>query len=80
MYAKILGETNFHTREFLQSGSKAKDGEKREKEGNNKVGKGILCCEPILKKPKRDKISKFRKKFKKSSVWYIDKNVKLLIC
>ena len=32
-YAKILGETNFHTREFPQSGSKAKDGEKkREKE------------------------------------------------
>ena len=39
-YAKILGETNFHTREFPRSGSKAKDGEKREKErrandGNN---------------------------------------------
>ena len=30
-YAKILGETNFHTRENPQSGSKAKDGEKREK-------------------------------------------------
>ena len=30
-YAKILGEIFFHTREFLRSGSKAKDGEKREK-------------------------------------------------
>ena len=28
-YAKILGETNFRTREFPQSGSKAKDGEKK---------------------------------------------------
>ena len=39
-YAKILGETNFHTREFPRSGSKAKDGEKeikkreRLKDGN----------------------------------------------
>ena len=33
-YAKILGETNFHTREIPRSGSKAKDGEKkREKLG-----------------------------------------------
>ena len=31
-YAKILGETNFHTREFPRSGSKAKDGEEKEKE------------------------------------------------
>ena len=34
-YAKILGETNFHTREFPRSGSKAKDGggkKKRKKE------------------------------------------------
>ena len=31
-YAKILGETNFHTREFPQSGSKAKDGEKKREE------------------------------------------------
>ena len=30
-YAKILGETNFHTREIPRSGSKAEDGE-REKE------------------------------------------------
>ena len=28
-YSKILGETDFHTREFPQSGSKAKDGEKK---------------------------------------------------
>ena len=28
-HAKILGKTNFHTREFLQSGSKAKDGEEK---------------------------------------------------
>ena len=28
-YAKILEETNFHTREIPRSGSKAKDGEKR---------------------------------------------------
>ena len=27
-HAKMLGETNFHTREIPQSGSKAKDGEK----------------------------------------------------
>ena len=27
-YAKILGETNFHTWKFPRSGSKAKDGEK----------------------------------------------------
>ena len=30
-YAKILGETNFHTREFSRSESKAKDGEERKK-------------------------------------------------
>ena len=30
-YAKILVETNFHTREIPRSGSKAKDGERREK-------------------------------------------------
>ena len=28
-YAKILGETNFHTREIPRSGSKAIDGEKK---------------------------------------------------
>ena len=31
-YAKILGETNFHTREIPRSWSKARDGEKRKKE------------------------------------------------
>ena len=30
-YAKILGETNFHTRDIPRSQSKAKDGEKKEK-------------------------------------------------
>ena len=36
-YAKILGETNFQSREIPRSGSKAKDGEerKRPKVGNN---------------------------------------------
>ena len=38
-YANILRETNFQLREIPQSGSKAKDGEEREKErlkiGNN---------------------------------------------
>ena len=38
-YAKILGETNFRTLEIPQSGSKAKDGEKKERkrpnDGNN---------------------------------------------
>ena len=40
-YVKILGVTNFHTREFPRSGSKAKDGEKKEKrkkEERPKVG------------------------------------------
>ena len=31
-YTKILDEKLFHTREILRSGSKAEDGEKREKE------------------------------------------------
>ena len=31
-YAKILGETNLHTREIPRSGSKAKDGEKKRRE------------------------------------------------
>ena len=30
-YAKILGETNFQPREIPRSGSKAKDGEERER-------------------------------------------------
>ena len=36
-YAKILGEKLFHTWEIPRSGSKAEDGEKREKE-RGKVG------------------------------------------
>ena len=35
-YAKILGKTNFHAREIPQSGSKAEDGGKREKERNRR--------------------------------------------
>ena len=35
--SKILGETNFHTREIPQSGPKAKDGEKKERK-RKKVG------------------------------------------
>ena len=38
-YAKILGETNFRTKEIPQSGSKAKEGEREKRErlndGNN---------------------------------------------
>ena len=37
-YAKILGETNFHTREIPRSGSKAKDGEKKKRKKRAKVG------------------------------------------
>ena len=33
--AKIMGETNFYTREILRSGSKAKDGEREKKRGLN---------------------------------------------
>ena len=45
-FAKILGETNFRTREFPRSGSKEKDREKKEKkkkrlnDGNNN-GQGM---------------------------------------
>ena len=34
-YAKILGDTNFHTREIPRSGSKAKDGERLNDGDNN---------------------------------------------
>ena len=37
-YAKILGETNFRTREIPRSGSKAKDGEKKRERERAKVG------------------------------------------
>ena len=36
-YAKILGETNFRTREIPRSGSKAKDGEKKRKRDKKKT-------------------------------------------
>ena len=36
-YSKILGETNFQPREFPRSGSKAKDGEEREKKKDRKL-------------------------------------------
>ena len=35
-YAKVLGETNFHTREIPRSGSKAKDGEKKKRKREKK--------------------------------------------
>ena len=35
-YAKILGETNFHTREIPRSGSKAEDGERKKNEREKK--------------------------------------------
>ena len=36
-YAKILRETNFHTREIPQSGSKAKDGEREKNREERKL-------------------------------------------
>ena len=53
-YAKILGEINFHTREFPRSGSKAKDGEKRKRE-RAKVGDSWLHG---ARKPPGPKIQK----------------------
>ena len=50
-YAKILGETNFQPRDYLQSGSKAKDGKerkkerKREKERNFVLTMACYACE-----------------------------------
>ena len=41
-YAKILGETNFHTREFTRSGSKAKDGGEKKERLNNGNDNGQL--------------------------------------
>ena len=37
-YAKLLGETNFRTREIPRSGSKTEDGKERKKERRAKVG------------------------------------------
>ena len=39
-YAKILGETIFYAREIPRSGSKAKDGEKKEKEKKRRLNDG----------------------------------------
>ena len=39
-YAKILGETNFRTREIPRSGSKAKDGEKKEQKKERRANDG----------------------------------------
>ena len=39
-YAKLLGEKLFRTWEFLQSGSKAKDGEKKEERKNERLNDG----------------------------------------
>ena len=42
-YAKILGEKLFHTWEIPQSGSKAEDGEKRERERKYVITMAKLC-------------------------------------
>ena len=39
-YAKILGETNFHTREFPRSGSKANDGERKKERERERLKVG----------------------------------------
>ena len=39
-YAKILGETNFHTREIPRSGSKAKDRERKRKRKEERLNEG----------------------------------------
>ena len=39
-YAKILGETNFRTRDIPQSGSKAKDGEREKKKEKRRLNDG----------------------------------------
>ena len=48
-YAKILGETNFHTREFPRSGSKAKDGERKEKYSRDPGGRDRTMAVNIRK-------------------------------
>ena len=47
-YAKILGETNFHTCEFPRSGSTAKDGEEKRERGKvgNKNGQLHIATPP----------------------------------
>ena len=39
-YAKILGETNFHTWEFPRSGSKAKDKEREKRKREERLNDG----------------------------------------
>ena len=46
-YAKILGETNFHTQELSQSVSKAKDGEERKK---RKILQGLRVAQAAVTK------------------------------
>ena len=45
-HAKILGETNFHTREIPRSGSKAKDGERKKKK--KKTERWNIMVVPVL--------------------------------
>ena len=50
-YAKILGETNFRTREIPRSGSKAKDGEKKKKrilQGLRVAQAAKILCEKLF--------------------------------
>ena len=54
VWAKILGETNFHTREFPRSGSKAKDGEREKKERKREERKlAITMASYALQTPPR---------------------------
>ena len=52
-YAKIMGETDFHTLEFPRSGSKAKDGEKERKRDrpNDGYNNGQLCIATFCLSP-----------------------------
>ena len=62
-YAKILGETNFRTREFPRSGSKAKDGEKRKNTPGTAGGPGGRDRTLVVKRRKKGrKFSFFPKK------------------
>ena len=50
-YAKILGETNFHTREIPRSGSKAKDRERKKKKRLNNGNNNGQAMHGALKPP-----------------------------
>ena len=52
-YAKILGGTNFHTREFPRSGSKAKDGEKKKEEEEERPNDGNNNGQQCIAMPPR---------------------------